>query len=411
MPARSALSPGGGSQLFFDGEKIGFLFFLILFLFALPPSLMIRLDRRQAAKLGERWNDHWLAKVIHRTLRAYQVLTMGPLFSQIQLTLFTNTPRKRSYPLSAVVVVGLFGFLFLHDVTLLSGQLPIHDYRYFPAEPGTAVVAGKHYESLRPRARSARAVPTIHADVIDGPFVKLFIPYTPRRHNELLAERCPGVEPISAGFLARDREEAIPARVTAALSCLAGLHEVELNGSLLDLEFDYYARSEADARGFVTYIPTAPLPRGRNLLRIAEVEATNSSEEAVQDAPDDEESAREYFIPFWICCDSAVREAVYELQARPGLVDGAHLDVLQAAGESPAALTTLPSTSVATLAAFLGQEIHRMPSDASSPLRPGSSRSRIAFSAVKKCRKPAGPRRGNPSTTSAPSGRGASSSR
>lgn len=41
--------------------------------------------------------------------------------------------------------------------------------------------------------------PSIQSDVVSRPYLKLFVPSYPQRHNELFAARCPGVRPLTGG--------------------------------------------------------------------------------------------------------------------------------------------------------------------------------------------------------------------
>ena len=170
----------------------------------------------------------------------------------------------------------------------MSDKLPVNDYRLFPDVGVERGVDYRHYESLQPPGKILRKSPSIQSDIIRDPFVRLFIPYSPR-YNSDLAEHCPDVEPIpKEGYFgdARPSEKI----VGSALDCLGSYHLVFLNGKRLDLEFDFFTRAETGVRGIVTYIPTERLPRGRNALRIERV--------AVEE--EEQEDKTEYFIPFWI---------------------------------------------------------------------------------------------------------------
>jgi hypothetical protein len=95
--------------------------------------------------------------------------------------------------------------------------------------------------------------------------------------RELIRERLPALPPIIArldnfcsalfsfGFL-------LVLAFGISLFCLAVLHPITLNGALIsDLELRFHTHAGNSLRGVIAYIPTAGLPRGRNLLTVQPV--------------------------------------------------------------------------------------------------------------------------------------------
>jgi len=69
----------------------------------------------------------------------------------------------------------------------------------------------------RPAEEIFRTLPSIQSDVIRDPYVKLFIPYYPRRHNPVVEKRCPGVRPLKEPGLRFEDRDALAARVRAVI--------------------------------------------------------------------------------------------------------------------------------------------------------------------------------------------------
>jgi hypothetical protein len=126
--------------------------------------------------------------------------------------------------------------------------------------------------------------------------VKLFIPYLAERHNRAIPARCPGTRPLRPlGFNSPDPDELVPDSVAAmVLRCFAELHPVTLNGvPLANLELRFYTHPGNSLRGVIAYIPTAGLPRGRNVLTVQRAPRVARGREPPRPAPP-------YVIPFWL---------------------------------------------------------------------------------------------------------------
>ena len=52
------------------------------------------------------------------------------------------------------------------------------------------------YENQREDGESYPRTPSIQSDIIRDPYVKLFIPYSPARHNPAIAAACPALKPL-----------------------------------------------------------------------------------------------------------------------------------------------------------------------------------------------------------------------
>jgi hypothetical protein len=258
------------SLAFFDGRRTLTVFYVVLALLALIPLATTLADRRFGARLDPASPR---GRALRRAALGYYWSMGLPVYGPIMLTLLSNT-RRRAFV--TVLYTAMFGLLVLVTARFIAGRggLGVNGYAYF-AQPDQLSVNAAYYESLRSAGEPLPRTPTIQSDVIREPYVKLFIPYWPERHNRAIATRCPGVRPLRPLGFKRPNlaEDPVPDSAAAAvLHCFGVLHPVTLNGALLaGLEFRFHTHPRNSLRGVVAYIPTAGLPRGRNLLTIEQV--------------------------------------------------------------------------------------------------------------------------------------------
>jgi hypothetical protein len=132
------------------------------------------------------------------------------------------------------------------------------------------------YDSLRGEA-TLDPQPFIADPVVGGPYLKLFVPYIPRRHNAAMARSCP---------------EALPnvnADGEAALACLARLQPLTLDGKAITVPWLATRDPKSGQRGMVVMIAVAGLAEGRHelsLMPVPRAEASTAPVKAIR-------------IPFW----------------------------------------------------------------------------------------------------------------
>ncbi len=277
-----------------NGEHFQTIFFSLVTAVFFIPAIAGLADKALSKKPPASWENKWFAKVIRRILKSFYWLTMRPLFATIQLTLSTNLKKSVSVPLYLGTAFGMIAFFLVSTIIKSSEKPPINDYLFFPDVAVERSVDYRHYEDQQTEGKIHRR-PSIQSDVVSDPFVRLFIPYSPR-NNPLLAELCPGVEPVPQRALSLKRSDRDikppPKIVEAALGCLGKLHRIFVNGDLLETEFDFHIRPDTRERGIVTYLSAEGLPRGRNFLRIEQAQSEEDRK--------NEEPKTEYFIPFWL---------------------------------------------------------------------------------------------------------------
>lgn len=282
------------SQAFFGGTHwVGITMALIL-PFSLMPFTLNVLDRTA----GRKWApESRKRRLLKRMLVMQYYMQIMPAYGPVFSTLFTNINKKAIYPVFLVLLMGLFGYFIVVDVMFRRGLVAADGYAFLPDVAGAAGVVPSSYENLTPRDDPFMNRPTIQADIIRDPYVKLFVPYLPRRHNPAMTERCPGVEPLG-GEGVRLEEIAQPpadsAKMAAVLDCWARLQPVTLDGRVITPTFRFYTHPVTGVRGKIAYLPATPLASGEHRLTIAQTpRGTDTPELAAKRA------ANPYVILFW----------------------------------------------------------------------------------------------------------------
>lgn len=195
-------------------------------------------------------------------------------------------------PMVLAAFTALFVFVAMQRL-VEKDALSVNSYDYFAASAAHGVDY-RHYESEREADAIYPRTPSIQSEVIRDPYVKLFIPYIPARHNALIAARCPAAKPLQSRGVQLGVDTPVPDSLAEpVLRCLAAIHRVTLNGAALpDLDFAFYEHPGSGVKGIVAYIPTSTLPRGKNVLTVQAAPAV------AVDAPT--KPPPPWVIPFWL---------------------------------------------------------------------------------------------------------------
>jgi hypothetical protein len=282
------------SHLFLGGKSAGWIFQITFFAFAATLSAVTLVDKRMGARLEP-------ASRTRRVLRGAMVATywlsagwaMAPVFN----TFLSNLKKRRMYAGFWAALLVIFGTFLVVDVLARRNLMEAGSYRFLPDEPGGAGVDYAYYESLRPAGRVFPTTPSIQSDMVRDPYMRLFVPYSPERHNPALAARCPELAPLSREgmrmSLGGGPAPSDPA-VRAVLACWAEVQRVTLNGRPLQADWRFYTHPRSGLRGIVAYVPTAGLPRGANLLVVDRAPPGESVRERRQ------RPRPPHHIPFWL---------------------------------------------------------------------------------------------------------------
>ena len=278
----------GLARLFSGGRNTRQYFFLLCGLFTVVPLLTNVIDRRWAARFAP---GSWQVRALRGAARySYHVSFLnvtGPVF----LTLLTNIGRRKLTLIFYLAFLGIIVYVAA-DRLASSDRLSVNSYDYFGASD-THGVNYRFYESQRGDEEILPRTPSIQSDVIRDPYVKLFIPYSPARHNELLPQTCPHLRILQERGLQLGADPAVADSLAVpVLECLAKVHAVTINGApLRDPDFRFYEHPRTGIKGVIAYIPADSLPRGRNVITVKP--APRTGEDAPRVPP------RPYVIPFW----------------------------------------------------------------------------------------------------------------
>lgn len=285
------------SQLFLDGRATTTVFMAITLALSVLPALLSAMDKR----LGERAAE---GSGLRRFLRASAVFTYYlaamPFYGSAMTLLTSNRRRRLSSSAFGLAAVGLMVFFMVKDVFLPRGAVSVDGYAFIPDVAGRFGVEPAYYESQRRAGQPYEDTPSIQSDVVREPYVRLFVPYYPARHNRLFARRCPELKPFPDENFVPDSRRLPPpdSAQRAVLACWARVQPVTLNGRPLAVPFRFYTHPRTGSRGIVAHVPTAGLPRGENVITVArtprsgELEAAADSAKAPRRPP--------HYISFWL---------------------------------------------------------------------------------------------------------------
>ena len=258
----------------------------LVLVFALPAMLATLIDRRYGSRIPA---THWLAGAIRAAYRASAAMVWGRLTSPILLTFFSRLGIARGnlimlgtlYSLMAIVLVE---FLLRTGVVSLPGE------SYLPSEAGHRELRAANYIASRDRGDALEGQPHIPGEVIKGPYLRLFVPYLPRRIEGAIERDCPQAVVAVTETNADERRAAVDRRTQSLLDCAAAsLYPVSLNGAAVaNLRYDIAEDPESGLRGFVAMIDVRDLPLGRHELLISQPKR-----------PDRDEVPEPTIIPFW----------------------------------------------------------------------------------------------------------------
>jgi hypothetical protein len=213
----------------------------VVFLFTIVPPLI---DRRYGHRIpADAATGRWFEKVLGRATRLSPARWSGP----IQFVFHTHLGERR-VAVAVFAAAGLLGLVLVAGLVWRSGEFRVDGWTYFNDSPAVAYFDPRYYRNST--AARDGLLPSIDAEVIAGPYLRLYLPYRPRRHNPVLAKRCPQ-----------------PANATA--ECVGGMYRISMGDRpLTGLAFDFTRDMPSEFLGVVTFIDVRDLPRGRHELTV-----------------------------------------------------------------------------------------------------------------------------------------------
>jgi hypothetical protein len=265
---------------------------LVLGFMAIPLSASL-LDKRIGPRLSP---DSRGYRIVHALLRISIAMNIVRIAGPMMWTLMSNLGRKK---VIVALYAGLMGIIVLSagDVLLRRGAIGLNNYDFY-GQSLLHGVSSAHYENQRTENASPRA-PMIQSDIVRDPYVRLFIPYSPGRHNEGLLRACPGLKPLQAEGVQFGSDKPVPDSLAVpALQCMAKAHDVKLDGAAVpNLEFAFYEHPTMGLRGIIAYIPIDSVARGRHVLTVMPIPPTPIPTDSATLA--NAAWKQPYVIPFW----------------------------------------------------------------------------------------------------------------
>ena len=218
-------------------------------------------------------------RIVSSIIRFYTRMGMGRRNNRILAILQTNQGENRAMlVLVATMLLSIMTVAVMY-VAMRMGT-SVGSYGEFPAARQLRIEA-MHYDDTRSPARDD-AVPFIDAMVATGPYLRLNIPYEPRRDGPAMRD-C--AVPTDADALQEAR---------AQLACLQVSRRVLLDGKPIPaLAYEPASDARTQRPALLAMIDIRSLPPGRHELLIARPPAEGSN----RDRRDP--SYRDYRIPFW----------------------------------------------------------------------------------------------------------------
>lgn len=227
--------------------------------------------------LVDRFAGHRIARdsaggrLLDRLTRALLRLSIVRIVGPVQFV-FQSRMGEKSLTVAMTLAASLLGMIMIGGLLWRAGELRVDGWTRYSSEAGTVGFEPAQYRDSGV-ARTGTA-PSIDSDIIRGPYLRVYLPYRPRRHNPLLEKTCPLTGPVVD-------------QMSASAACLGGLHTLLLDDQPLQaLTFDFTRDAGSDFVGVITFIDVRTLAPGRHVLQI--------------DAPGrDEGTTATYRIPFY----------------------------------------------------------------------------------------------------------------
>lgn len=248
----------------------------LLWIFAVamvvPLILVYLIDRWVVPRTS---GENWLSRA---TLRLMQVSNTATLISATQplmSLITTNYGGRRGIWILFVVLYLMLGVVMV-DSLYRRGDLAQWMGDPLPSPRRDAGLTASHYASLRQGPLVNHPSPHIDAEVAQGPYLRLTLPYVAARHAGAMAEHCPPAAPVDADPAGTDADADAQAlrqakrnAEQARIDCFGRLFEPTLDGRPLSrLEFLRFQHPAHDLDGALAMIDIRDLAPGRHELRL-----------------------------------------------------------------------------------------------------------------------------------------------
>lgn len=217
-------------------------------------------------------------------------VTFNFVYAPVFFTFASHSSKRR---VSMMLVSFLYAMVavFMFSVFYARGIFGYDSYIYYPMRAAAHQLRPIHYDNLR-GADVVANEPSIQSDIVEGPYLRLFIPYDAREDNERMRVLCPDVTPLHAeGFFVSRRAKLPEPRVAQLAACFDRVYQIALDGRPLQKPgFVFYRHPSGGVAGRLALVPIGSLTAGQHLLTVRHTPLPNVK---------DDEKADEFFIPFW----------------------------------------------------------------------------------------------------------------
>ncbi|MFT4179634.1 MAG: hypothetical protein QM612_09270, partial [Thermomonas sp.] len=227
--------------------------FAVLFVLAILPFLTaIVIDRTYGTRLQPGSRVH---RMVESVFRWSARVGMGINSNAIMSVLTTNDDKQRMLTLT-------YGIMFLSlcgvgaSFALIQKPDVIGNYGLFPDNDNARIMPA-HYDDQRNPARDGNT-PYVQGMVVTGPYLRLVVPYNPRRNNPAM-RTCKTPAPTLEAKHA-----------DALLACVGALHAVTLDGKpQTGIRYEISSDARTDRPALLAMIDVRALPPGRHELHVA----------------------------------------------------------------------------------------------------------------------------------------------
>jgi hypothetical protein len=262
--------------------------FALMVLLIVPFACLGMVDRSLGAGLraggaGERW--------LTTAFRFYARIGLGRGNNRIMALLGSHVGERRMMLLTVLVMVGtVVAAIAWYDGLRHRDQLG--SYALFPAAgDALPVLDAAHYDDQRDPARDPVA-PFVQGAVVTGPYLRLVVPYDPRRDAPALQRDCAAAGNGEAAAAGAGTSQAL-------FQCLQRLHPASLDGTpLAGLQYALGSDARTDRPALVAMIDVRGLAPGRHELQLMQPPRDDGHGD---DGGDGADAANDTVvrIPFW----------------------------------------------------------------------------------------------------------------
>lgn len=209
-----------------------------------------------------------LYRLAYRVTKIVQFFFLGRLTSPVTLTLSSRFSLKKVTG-GLVAAIFLAVAIFMAYFFISMGLIGFDSYTFFPGERGADFVEARYYgdDHIDPR----REAPRIQAEVIEDPYIRLFVPFSPSRDDERVARHCPDTMPLrpEGFFLDKRADPDDDQSAPALLACWQQVLVVAIDEVRLSPDWLFHEDPVTGRKGLLAFLPVDGLSGGRHELLVA----------------------------------------------------------------------------------------------------------------------------------------------